>query len=112
MGAARVEVFGRASKFDRAGAGNKRTNVLAVFTETTSTTATTAGSRIQIAGITGYGPGSLGIRVQVDEACYLSIGADPTAAADNAGKAWLLAANTPMELPVNVGDKLSFKDVA
>lgn len=108
MGAVRVEIYRKTDKYARAGAGMIATGTPAqVATETSSTTATTAGSRITC---TGLGAGVKGYAsITVDEACYVSIGADPTAAS---GTSFLLAANVARELPVTQGEKFSFKDVA
>lgn len=107
MGAARIEVFRMQDKRDQFPGQIGSTEPLQVEVETTSTTATTAGSRHVIDNQPSYS--RLHARIQVDEACYVAIGADPTAAA---GVGWLLAANTPIVLPVSAGDKVSFKDVA
>lgn len=106
MGAARVEIYqkGRGSS---GYPGAIRTGTpLQVATETTSTTATTAGSRITA---TGGGTSQMFANIVVDEDCYVSIGADPTAAA---ATSYLLKANVARELPIKGGEKISFKDVA
>lgn len=107
MGAARVEMYRKSTRFDRAGEGNILSGTpIQVATETTSTTATTAGSRITAAlgaGVKGFAS------IVVDEDCYVSIGADPTAAA---ATSFLVKANVARELPITTGEKISFKDVA
>lgn len=110
MGAARVEIYRKTNRFDRAGEGNILTGTPAqVATETTSTTATTAGSRITA---TGLGAGVKGYAsIVVDEDCLVAIGADPTAAVAPAAS-YLLKANVARELPITQGEKISFKDVA
>jgi len=107
MGAARVDIVRLGDKYDQYPGVIKE--LLQTAKETTSTTATTAGSRIQVLTTASYT--KLHARVQVDEACWLAVGADPTAA-DAPALSYLLAANTPITVPVNPGDKLSFKDVA
>lgn len=108
MGAVRLEIYQRSGRFAADGGGMIKTGTpLQVATETSSTTATTAGSRITA---TGLGAGTKGFAsIVVDEDCYVSIGADPTAAA---ATSFLLKANVARELPVTSGEKFSFKDVA
>lgn len=108
MGAARIEIFRRGDKRDQY-PGAIKEGPFQVEVETTSTTATTAGSRHVVDNVPSYT--NLVARVQVDEACYLAVGADPTAAVSPA-LSWLLVANTPIEVPVKAGDLFSFKDVA
>lgn len=107
MGTVRMEFYRKSNRYDRAGEGNILSGTpIQVETETSSTTATTAGSRKVAAlgaGIKGF------VSIVVDEDCYVSIGADPTAAATTS---FLLKANVARELPVTTGEKLSFKDVA
>lgn len=107
MGAARIEVYAKGDRWAKF-PGLVDSGMPQVATETTSTTATTAGSRIAVAQPTS-GKRSLFASVVVDEDCYLSIGADPTAAA---ATSFLLKANVAREFAVNVGDLFSFKDVA
>lgn len=108
MGAARIEIY---PKFKARGeyGGIGSSSPIQVEVETTSTTATTAGSRHVVSGASAYA--QLFARVSVDEACYLAVGADPTAAV-SPGLSWLLATNVALEIPVKPGDKFSFKDVA
>lgn len=107
MGAARIEIYAKGDRWSKfpgmIDAGSPQ-----IATETTSTTATTAGSRIVVAQPTS-GKRSLVASCIVDEDCYLAIGADPTATAANG---WLLKANVAREFAVNVGDKFSFIDAA
>lgn len=107
MGAARIEIYSKGSKWGLY-PGSIDAGSPQIATETTSTTATTAGSRITVANPTS-GRQSLFASCVVDEDCYLAIGADPTATAANG---WLLKAGVAREFAVNVGDKFSFKDVA
>lgn len=108
MGAVRLEIYKKTNKFARAGAGEIASGTpLQVATETSSTTATVAGSRITVTGLGGGGTGYASI--VVDEDCYVSIGADPTAAATTS---FLLKSGVARELPVSQGEKFSFKDVA
>ena len=108
MGAARVEIHRRGSKHQMFPGAYVNQMPLQVATEVTSTTATTAGSRIIVAPVPSNFRDYIA-RITIDEACYVSIGADPTAAA---ATSWLAAANTPIEIPTVAGDKISFKDVA
>lgn len=108
MGAVRVEIHRRDDKSGKFPGLVSNQMPLQVATETSSTTATTAGSRITVAPVPNNYRNYFA-RILVDEACYVSAGADPTAAA---ASSWLAAANTPLEIPVVPGDKLSFKDVA
>ena len=108
MGLARVEIFRRGNKRDQQ-PGAIKAGPFQVNNETTSTTATVAGNRITVANVPSFT--KLTARVQVDEPCYLAVGADPTAAVPPA-LSWLLATNVPIEIPVQAGDKFSFKDVA
>lgn len=107
MGAARVEIYARGDRWSKfpgmIDAGSPQ-----IATETTSTSATTAGSRITVAQPTS-GKRSLFVSCVVSVDCYVAIGADPTATAANG---WLLKANVAREFAVNVGDKLSFIDAA
>lgn len=108
MGAVRVEILRRDSKHGSHPGAIAHSMPLQVATETSSTTATTAGSRIVVAPVPNNFREYIA-RCTIDEACYVAAGADPTAAA---ASAWLAVANTPIEIPVVAGDKLSFKDVA
>lgn len=108
MGTARVEIYelsGRQSNFP----GQKR-RVVHSATEASSTTATTAGSRITVPQTAGAR--HLLCRVIHDEACYYAWGSDPTAVNTVPSTSVLLAANTPFEHLIAVGEKLSFKEVA
>ena len=107
MGAARIEIFRKQDKRDQFPGALTSKMPIQVETETTSTTATTAGSRHVVDANPSYD--RLYARVRVDEACYLAVGADPTAAA---ATSWLLDANVWLEVPVQPGDLFSFKDVA
>lgn len=107
MGAARIEIFAMGSRHHNY-PELIRTQPLQVANETTSTTATTAGSRITVTAQPAYG--KLFARVQVDEACYVAVGSDPTAS--NTALGWLLNANSPLTIPVSGGEKFSFKDLA
>lgn len=109
MGAARIEIFTRFPNFAYAGL-MESTIPLQIETETTSTSATSEegpDERIEVEPLAVRN--QMWARIQVDEACEVSIGADPTAGTD---LGWLLAASTPIEVPVKAGDKFSFKDVA
>lgn len=107
MGAVRVEIFTKNNRFSAYPDGHDKAPVQ-VNEETSTTAATTAGSRITVGNV-GAGK-KLFARVQVDEACYMAIGTDPTASATALG--YKLAANVPFEVECDVADKFSFKDLA
>lgn len=107
MGTARVEIVrlgDRNSQFPGV--------IQAVFQtakETTSTTVTVAGSRIQVATVANYN--KLHARITHDEACWVAIGVDPTAA-DAPALGYLTQPGVPLIVPIEEGDKISFKEVA
>lgn len=106
MGKARIEIFARSNKHAQyPGAAGYP---IQVEEETSSTSATTAGSRKVVAAAGNYN--QLYARVTHDEACYVAVGADPTAS--NTALGYLLSANVPLEIPVKAGDKFSFKELA
>jgi hypothetical protein len=106
MGSARIEIFRKGTRRDMF-PGEIKAGPFQIEAETTSTTATTSGSRHVVDNYPSYV--DLHARVQVDEACYVDVGLDPTASATSG---WKLAANVPMDIPVRAGYKFSFKDVA
>lgn len=106
MGTARVEIFRMQTRRDSF--PGQVGELLQVANETTSTTATTAGSRITVTGSSAYD--RLHARIVHDEAAYVMIGADPTAT--STALAYKLAPNVPLVVPVNAGDKFSFIEVA
>lgn len=105
MGAARVEMYRKWSPKNTYAGAIRDGIPVQVNTETTSTTATISGSRITAPA----NQGTLLMSAIVDEDCYISIGADPTAAA---ATSWLLKANVAREFTIRPGEKISFKDVA
>lgn len=108
-GSARIEIFRQANK-NNGYPGTKEAAPLQVLTQATSeAAATTAGSRMVVTA-TGNGGSRLFARIANTEACYVAIGADPTASPTALG--YLLQPNIPLEVEVTVGQKLSFIDVA
>lgn len=111
MGTARIEVVRLNGPKSGRPAGLFAGQPTKTYKESTSTSATTSGSRIQISqsDLGGYSSGYL--RITHDEICWVVIGANPTAAELDAG-AWQTQAGVPLIVPVNAGDKLSFKEAA
>ncbi len=107
MGTARVEIFRMGTKNNNF-PGEVLEGPFQVAEESTSTTATTAGSRIVVAAVSNYQ--NLAARITHDELCYVAIGADPTAAAAALG--WRTQVGVPLIVPVTAGQKISFKEVA
>lgn len=107
MGAVRVEIYRRTGKFEQYVA-KKSQMPLQVSTETSTTTATTAGSRIVVAAQGGYR--QLYARMSADEIVYAAVGSNPTAAA---ATGWQINPGEALEdIPVIPGDLFSFKDLA
>jgi hypothetical protein len=107
MGTARVEIVRLGDRYDQFPGVIKE--IFQTAKETTSTTATVAGSRIQVATTPAYT--KLHARIVHDEACWVAVGADPTAA-DAPALGYQTAPNVPLIIPVAPGDKLSFKELA
>lgn len=106
MGKARIEIYSKTNKHSNY--PGLPSTPLQVEEETSSTTATTAGARKVVAAAGNYN--QLFARVTHDEACYVAVGADPTAS--NTALGYLLSPNVPLEIPVKAGDKFSFKELA
>lgn len=107
MGTARIEIVRLDDRYGSYPGMIKQ--VFQVAKETTSTTATTAGSRIAVAAVPSYN--KLHARITHDEACWLAVGSNPTAA-DAPTLGYQLQAGVPLLIPVKAGDLFSFKELA
>lgn len=110
MGNAHVEIFSRYNKNQSFPGQIKHGDANPVFVgdEATSTTATTAGSRMACPS----GPGrDYTARIIHDEACYVMIGSNPTAAVPPA-RCWKTIPNVELLVPIRAGELISFKEVA
>lgn len=109
MGTAHVEIVAIDSKNNQfPGQFSQGGNPLLVADEITSTTATTAGSRITAPSVNRR---DMYARIIHDEACYVMIGSDPTAAVPPA-LCWKTVPNVALVVPIRAGEKISFKEVA
>lgn len=108
MGTAHVEIYQKNSKNSALPREIRADGPIFVADEATTTTATTAGSRMQCPS----GPGrDYFARIIHDEACYVAIGDNPTAAVPP-GLSYKTVPNVALELPIRAGQKISFKEVA
>lgn len=108
MGSVVVEIFRKAGK-NKSFPGTKLDQMpLQRAAETSTTSATTAGSRITV-GPTSDNGRNYFARITADEIVFCSVGSNPTAAL-NTG--WRIMPNVDLEVPVIRGDKFSFIDLA
>lgn len=108
MGTAHVEIYQKNSKNSAYPREMKVDGLVFVQDEATSTTATTAGSRMVCPSGAGR---DYFARIIHDEACYVAVGDNPTAAVPP-GLSYKTVPNVALELPIRAGQKISFKEVA
>lgn len=108
MGAVTVEIFRMSNKAKRYPGTILDQMPLQRATEVSTTSATTAGSRIAVAP-TSPVDNDFFARLTADEIVFCSIGTNPTAAL-NTG--WRIMPNDALIVPVKRGDLFSFIDLA
>lgn len=108
MGNAHVEIYAKNPKNSAYPREIRPDGPLFVQDEATSTTATTAGSRMTCPSGAGR---DYWARIIHDEACYVAIGDNPTANVPPA-LCYKTVPNVALELPIRAGQKISFKEVA
>lgn len=108
MGTAHVEIYQKYNKNQAYPREMRPDGPVFVADEATSTTATTAGSRMVCPSNNSR---DYWARIIHDEACYVAIGDNPTAAVPPA-LAYKTVPNVALELPIRAGQKISFKEVA
>lgn len=110
MGTAISTVYARYNKNERFPGLVKDSSPRQVTSEATSTTVTVAGSRTVIIPVPDNQRDYF-VDILHDEACYVAVGADPTAGVPPA-LSWKTVPNVVLTIPCRAGDKISYKEVA